>query len=131
LGNHVNGHLSHDRGRRNFQPGNFRDAPADIFSRGNFGKFHVGPQDVDGTCIRLYPRAWDKEPAGRLFRYGAHEGMVDLGPVPNNQGVYFMYGDDRRRKLSLPTAIRTSLSMILPGQWKTRVNSPASLRSSG
>lgn len=76
--------------------------PAELRDRGNYGKFHVGPhQTSDGSVyFASYPREyWPGEQAGRLFRYRESEGIVDLGPTPNNQGVYFMYGDDAHQKL--------------------------------
>ena len=76
--------------------------PAEIRGQGNYGKFHVGPhQTSDGSVyFASYPREyWDGEPAGRLFRYRESEGIVDLGALPNNQGAYFMHGDDAHNRL--------------------------------
>jgi hypothetical protein len=76
--------------------------PAELRDRGNHGKFHVGPhQTADGSVyFASYTREfWDGEQAGRLFRYRESEGIVDLGATPNDQGVYFMHGDDAHRKL--------------------------------
>jgi hypothetical protein len=83
--------------------GDFRaNLPAEARSQGNYGKFHVGPhQTKDGSVyFASYTREWwDGEQAGRLFRYRESEGIVDLGPTPNNQGVYYMHGDDVHDKL--------------------------------
>ncbi len=85
--------------------GDFRSAlPANIRDKGNYGKFHVGPhQTKDGSVyFASYTREnWTGVQAGRLFRYRDSEGIVDLGPTPNNQGTYFMHGDDVHNKLYL------------------------------
>jgi hypothetical protein len=83
--------------------GDFKSAlPPNIRDQGNYGKFHVGPhQTNDGSVyFASYTReTWTGEQAGRLFRYRKSDGIVDLGPTPNNQGVYFMYGDDVHNRL--------------------------------
>ena len=85
--------------------GDFKSAmPASIRDQGNYGKFHVGPhQTNDGSVyFASYSReSWRGKQAGRLFRYRESDGIVDLGPIPNNEGVYFMYGDDVHNKLYL------------------------------
>ena len=85
--------------------GDFRSAlPDSIRDKGNYGKFHVGPhQTKDGSVyFASYAREfWKGEQVGRLFRYRSPEGIVDLGPTPNSQGTYFMYGDDVYNKLYL------------------------------
>ena len=85
--------------------GDFRSPlPANIRDKGNHGKFHVGPhQTNDGSVyFASYAREyWKGEQAGRLFRYRKSEGIVDLGPTPNNEGAYFMHGDDVHNKLYL------------------------------
>lgn len=87
--------------------GDFRSAiPARIRDQGNHGKVHVGPhQTNDGSVyVASYPREhWKGGQAGRLFRYRGSEGIVDLGPTPNDQGVYFMHGDDVHNRLYLAT----------------------------
>jgi hypothetical protein len=85
--------------------GDFKSAlAASIRGEGNYGKFHVGPhQTNDGSVyFASYAREyWPGKQAGRLFRYRESEGIVDLGPTPNNEGVYFMHGDDVHNKLYL------------------------------
>jgi hypothetical protein len=87
--------------------GDFRSAmPPGIRDRGNHGKVHVGPhQTNDGSVyVASFPREhWEGEQAGRLFRYRESEGIVDLGPTPNDQGAYFMHGDDVHGRLYLAT----------------------------
>lgn len=85
--------------------GDFRSAlPANARDEGNYGKFHVGPhQTNDGSVyfasyVREY---WKGEQGGRLFRYRESEGIVDLGPTPNNRGVYLMHGDEVHNRLYL------------------------------
>ena len=76
--------------------------PANIRDEGNYGKIHVGPhQTNDGSVyFASYTREhWDGDQGGRLFRYRESEGIVDLGPTPNNLGVYFMHGDDVHNRL--------------------------------
>jgi hypothetical protein len=71
--------------------------PEGIRDQGNYGKFHVGPHQFNDGSIYFasYPREhWSGPPTGRLFRYDSSRGIVDLGPAPGNQGIYFMYGDD-------------------------------------
>ena len=83
--------------------GDFRSAlPARTGAEENYGKFHVGPhQTNDGSVyFASYSRKnWEGKQAGRLFRYRESEGIADLGPTPNNQGVYFMHGDDVHDRL--------------------------------
>ncbi len=103
--------------------GNFKDTlPEEIFSRGNYGKFHVGPyQDFDGTVYFASYAIWEKASSGRLFKYTEELGVVDLGPTPNNQAVYFMHGDDTRRKLYLATRdSHFSIYDIETGVWDDR-----------
>ena len=89
--------------------GNLRNAvPADAFENGNFGKVHAGPyQDMEGTIwVGSLPAEADflaGRRSGRLFSAASATGLVDRGPTPGNQGVYFMTGDDRRRQLYLAT----------------------------
>ena len=103
--NSKNGNLfSYDPGTERITDlGDFRSTlPADIRDEGNYGKFHVGPhQTNDGSVyFASYPHEkWHGEQGGRLFRYRASEGMVDLGPTPNNEGAYFMHGDDVHNRL--------------------------------
>lgn len=76
--------------------------PREARQRGNYGKFHVGPyQSGEGPIyFASYPREhWNGEPSGRLFRYDSAQGIVDLGPTPGNQGIYYMHGDDQFRRL--------------------------------
>src|SRR5262245_18167208 len=87
--------------------GNIRDAlPAALRNQGNFGKVHTGPhQTVDG---RIYSAShtreyWDGAESGRLFRYSETGGLEDLGATPNNQGAYFMHGDDAYGRLYFAT----------------------------
>ena len=83
--------------------GDFKTAmPAQARNQGNYGKFHVGPhQTEDGSVyFASYTREyWDGEQSGRLFRWRPSEGIVDLGATPDNQGMYYMHGDDANRKL--------------------------------
>lgn len=89
--------------------GNLRSAvPVDAFENGIFGKLHAGPyQDIDGTIwIASLPaewKFWAGGRSGRLFSETPATGLIDRGPTPGNQGVYFMTGDDRHRQLYLAT----------------------------
>jgi hypothetical protein len=105
--------------------GSFKDAlPEDVFSRGNYGKFHVGPyQDIDGAIYfgSYFREGWDGEPSGRLFQYTEEKGVVDLGPTPNNQGTYFMHGDDKHGKLYLATVdSHFSIYDLKTGGWEDK-----------
>lgn len=105
--------------------GDFRSAlPANIRDEGNYGKFHVGPhQTNDGSVyFASYTREfWNGKQAGRLFRYRESEGIVDLGPTPNNQGVYFMHGDDVHNKLYLADhASHFAVYDIASGNWEDK-----------
>jgi len=62
---------------------------------------------------------WKGDQVGRVFRYRESEGIVDLGPTPNNQGVYFMHGDDARNRLYLATRdSHFAIYDIASGTWK-------------
>ncbi len=98
--------------------------PEEDRQRGNYGKFHVGPyQSSEGFIyFASHPREhWDGEPSGRLFRYDSAQGIVDLGPTPGNQGIYYMHGDDQFRRLYL--ANRQSHFLIYDiatGNWQDK-----------
>ena len=87
--------------------GNLRNAvPADAFANGNFGKLHAGPyQDIEGTIwlASLPAESFAGWRSGRLFSVAPATGLVDRGPTPGNQGIYFMTGDDRHRQLYVAT----------------------------
>jgi hypothetical protein len=105
--------------------GDFRSAiPAEIRDRGNHGKVHVGPhQTHDGSVyVASFPREyWKGEQAGRLFRYRESEGIVDLGPTPNDQGVYFLHGDDVHDRLYLATRdSHFAIYDISSGNWEDK-----------
>jgi hypothetical protein len=105
--------------------GDFRSAlPPSIRDRGNHGKFHVAPhQAVDGSVYfashaREY---WKGEQAGRLFRYTDRDGIVDLGPTPDNMGIYYMHGDDEQNKLYMATrASHFAVYDIASRTWKDK-----------
>jgi hypothetical protein len=96
--------------------------PEESRQRGNYGKFHVGPyQSGEGFIyFASHPREhWDGEPSGRLFRYDPTQGIVDLGPTPGNQGIYYLHGDDQFRRLYLVNRQSHFLSYdIATGTWQ-------------
>jgi hypothetical protein len=98
--------------------------PPEIRDDGNHGKFHVEPhQTNDGSVyFASYTReSWEGAQAGRLFRYRESEGIVDLGPTPNNQGGYFMYGDDVHDKLYVATHdAHFAIYDIATGRWEDK-----------
>jgi hypothetical protein len=105
--------------------GDFKSAlPPNIRDEGNYGKFHVGPhQTNDGSVyFASYSREyWRGKQSGRLFRYRESEGIVDLGPTPNNEGVYFMYGDDVHNKLYLANHdSHFAIYDITSGNWEDK-----------
>lgn len=105
--------------------GDFRSAlPPNVRDEGNYGKFHVGPhQTSDGSVyFASYTReTWRGKQAGRLFRYRESEGIVDLGPTPNNEGVYFMHGDDVHNKLYLANHdSHFAVYDIASGKWEDK-----------
>jgi hypothetical protein len=105
--------------------GDFKSAlPDSIREVGNYGKFHVGPHQTNDRSVYFasYPREfWRGTQAGRLFRYRESEGIVDLGPTPNNQGVYFMYGDDVHNRLYLANHdSHFAVYDIASGKWEDK-----------
>jgi hypothetical protein len=125
--NSDNGHLLRfdPSTERIIDLGDFRSAlPVKIRHEGNYGKFHVGPhQTNDGSVyFASYTRKdWKGGQVGRLFRYRESEGIVDLGPTPNNQGVYFMHGDDVHNKLYLANHdSHFAIYDIASGSWQDK-----------
>jgi hypothetical protein len=105
--------------------GDFRSAlPAKIRDEGNYGKVHVGPHQTNDGSVYLasYTREyWKGKQVGRLFRYRESEGIVDLGPTPNNQGVYFMHGDDVHNRLYLANHdSHFAIYDITSGSWEDK-----------
>jgi hypothetical protein len=105
--------------------GDLRSAlPPSIRGEGNYGKVHVGPyQTNDGSVyFASYPREyWEGQQVGRLFRYREGEGIVDLGPTPNSQGVYFMHGDDAWNRLYLANHdSHFAIYDIASGRWEDK-----------
>ena len=105
--------------------GNIRDTlAAPLRDHGNFGKLHTGPhQTADGKIyFASHPREyWDGPQGGRLLRYSETGGLEDLGPMPNNQGAYFMHGDDAYGRLYFATRdCHFAVYDLATGSWRDK-----------